>query len=425
MSILHSNLFTENQYWLQSNNQKKLFLYFEVNAEKFEESIKRIPLNISLVIDRSGSMNGDKLEYVKQAVAFVVQNTSKEDFISVVQYDDKIETIIASQNINNKSEILEKIKNIQAGGSTNLSGGMLKGYEEVESTKKEKFVSRVLLLSDGMANVGITSPEKLEEIAQKQFRDNKIALSTFGVGADFNEDLMTNLSEYGGANYYFIEKPDEIPAIFNKELQGLLSVVAQNLKITISFPEQYLAFEKVFGYSVDSIQKNSIEINLNDVFSEEKKAFLIELKVKKEIDKDINIETEINYADVVKTLNIVKEKIVKTIKITDNINTFNENVNHRTLSEIIFFTANQQFENILKEAEKRDFSNVTKLVESLVNYVEMHFKSHAPTEDLQKFYQKIKEYQAKIVTFEDMSSMDYMMSVKMSKSENYMQRKKK
>jgi Ca-activated chloride channel family protein len=102
-----------------------------------------------------------------------------------------------------------------------------------------------LLLSDGLANVGITEPAQLKEIARRQFQENRIGLSSFGVVADFNEELMMQLSEYGGANYYFIETPDQIPQIFAKELQGLLSVVAQNTNLEIEFPSEFLKVEKV------------------------------------------------------------------------------------------------------------------------------------------------------------------------------------
>ena len=107
-------------------------------------------------------------------------------------------------------------------------------------TKQEKYVNRALLLSDGLANQGITDEEKLQQIVQKKFREQGIGLSTFGVGSDFNELLMTNLSEYGGANYYFIDSPEKIPEIFAKELEGLLSVVAQSTKLSVKFQSNNL-----------------------------------------------------------------------------------------------------------------------------------------------------------------------------------------
>ena len=180
------------------------------------------------------------------AVDFVIQNLNSGDYLSIVQYDDHVKVLSHSAQVKDKTSLQKIVNGIVAGGMTNLSGGMLEGYNEVKITQKEGFVNRVLLLSDGLANVGISDPAQLKEIAGRQFRENKIGLSTFGVGADFNEELMMHLSEYGGANYYFIETPDQIPQIFAKELQGLLSVVAQNTVLEIDFPSEFLQPEKVY-----------------------------------------------------------------------------------------------------------------------------------------------------------------------------------
>ena len=223
-------------------------------------------------------MSGDKLKYVKKAVDFVIDNLTAEDVISIVQYDDQVDVVSQSAKISNKAELHRKVEQIQHRGMTNLSGGMLEGYSQVKSTFEKGFVNRVLLLSDGLANKGITAPEQLQEIAQKKFRQDGIGLSTFGVGSDFNEILMTNLSEYGGANYYFIDMPDKIPQIFAEELEGLLAVVAQNTHLKVKFPNNVLKCERVYGFPF-TVSQNEVQINFNDVFAEEKKAVLIKFEI--------------------------------------------------------------------------------------------------------------------------------------------------
>jgi Ca-activated chloride channel family protein len=192
---------TENRYWLSDGPKQEFYVYFELSGAKITaEEKKRVPLNISLVLDRSGSMAGDKIAFVKKAAQFVIDNLADGDFLSVVQYDNQIDVVCPSARVQDKTELKRAVEEITSRGMTNLSGGMLSGYEQVSSTKQDKFVNRVLLLSDGLANQGITQPEQLQELTRQKFRDEGIALSTFGVGGDFNEVLMANLSEYGGAN---------------------------------------------------------------------------------------------------------------------------------------------------------------------------------------------------------------------------------
>ncbi len=246
----------------------------EAHAGKFiPTESKRLPLNISLVLDRSGSMSGDKIEYVRRAASFVVDNLQPEDVLSIVSYDDNVEVEFPSSQVLNKELIKNKIRNLTDRGSTNLSGGMLEGFKQVKSTYKSGYVNRVLLLSDGLANAGVTDPALLRNMVTEKVRTEGISLSTFGVGADFNEDLMTSLAENGSGNYYFIESPDKIPAIFDQELKGLLSVVAQNMDLELVLPEG-VQIDKVFGYPY-KVEKGVLKIDFRDIFSEDTKGVLV------------------------------------------------------------------------------------------------------------------------------------------------------
>lgn len=424
MNILKPTFLTENHYVLSDSPKKDFYLYFELEASKAPENDQRIPLNISLVVDRSGSMSGDKLNYVKKAVDFVIDNLAGEDYLSIVQYDNVVDVVSPSALVTNKSDLHKKVQKIEARGSTNLSGGMLEGYTQVEQTKHEQFVNRVLLLSDGLANQGIREPSKLQEIALKKFRELGLGLSTFGVGADFNEELMTNLSEYGGGNYYFIESPDKIPDIFAEELKGLLSVVAQNSKLTIQFPSNEFTCEKVFGYPYQVIQ-NEISVNFNDVFSEEKKAVLIKLKAKKEITETLNFEAKLSYEDVIEKLEKIEETFSLQISPTQDKELFQSRVNQTVIEQITMFEANDMFEQATQTADKRDFETAKKLIEQVKIYLEKHFQVIPANEELKQLYQNVLNYADKLKDMENMTQMDYMMSQKMSKMAIYSQKRKK
>jgi len=169
---------------------------------------RRKPMNLSVVIDRSGSMSDQrKMEYAKKAFVSLVDQLQSNDILSIVIYDDVVEVIRCAQKIgNDKQSIKRLIDEVYPRGSTNLGGGLVEGLRQSEKYAGKEFVNRVVLLSDGLANVGITDPVELNRIA-KRYRNKSISVTAMGVGLDYNENLMMGISESGGGNYYFIEHP--------------------------------------------------------------------------------------------------------------------------------------------------------------------------------------------------------------------------
>ncbi|MCP4438105.1 MAG: VWA domain-containing protein [Aureispira sp.] len=422
--VLNLTIALDNQYYLRGSNKNEVYLYIELKAAEAKKDTERIPLNISLVLDRSGSMHGDKLNYVKKAAEFVINNLNKNDQISIVQYDDKVDLVSKSQALTNKQELLRKVANIQSAGMTNLSGGMMEGYSQVKSTKKEGYVNRVLLLSDGLANVGITDHDKLKEIARNQFRNNGVGLSTFGVGEGFNEILMTHLAEHGGANYYFIEKPDQIPQIFAEELEGLLSVVAQNAKLKVSFPSAHLTCEKVYGY-VSHTQGDTITVDFNDVFSQEEKAVLIKFKTRNRLDLDLDFNINVEYDDVMETLDKVTEQVTAQLKMTEDKVLYESGVNRIALENTCLFVANDLFEDAIKVVDQRKFEEAKKLLEKTKVYLEAHLKIFPASEQLQTQLQKVVEYLERLPSMRQMDSRSYSMAQKSTRMDNYKLKRKK
>lgn len=201
------------------------------SAVKMEGQSRRLPLNIGLVLDRSGSMSGRPLEYVKDAAAFVVEHVGATDRFSLVTFDSVVTTVCPSQQVADKDRLKSVIGGIQAGSMTNLSGGFLRGCQEVLRGMHPGQVNRVILLTDGQANEGITKPVILAGKA-RAMAEKGVSVSSIGVGEDFNEDLLIAMSEAGRGNYYYIKNPEEIPGVFAEELQGLLRVVAQGMRVS-------------------------------------------------------------------------------------------------------------------------------------------------------------------------------------------------
>lgn len=282
--------------WLNGSGEP---VYLQVDIYSKEVSRReRIPLNIALVIDRSGSMASErKLDYAKQAAEFVVRNLDREDVLSLVTYESQVQVVVPAQAVQNKRNILSIIKGINTGGSTNLSGGMLEGYSQTAKHWKTGQVNRVLLLSDGLANQGITKSEKLQAICRDKISTG-MSISTFGVGADFDEDLMLNLAEHGNGNYYFIGSPDQIPTIFSREMTGLLAVAAQNVRIAVETAPK-VKVEKVFGYLPDTRQ-NRTEVSLGDVFSNDHYTVTFKLSLPTNIGDSLQLaKVSLSYDDVI------------------------------------------------------------------------------------------------------------------------------
>lgn len=210
---------------------------WQIGVNAAVQPIRRAPLNIALIIDRSGSMGGDKLAYVKQAALHLLDQLDERDRVAVVAYDDEVLLLAAGQYLTptTRQPIRARIQALQPGGWTNLAGGWLTGCNAISTRLASEGVNRALLLTDGLANRGIVDIEDLIHHA-RELRLRGIATSTFGVGLDFNEHLLEALASNGGGHFFYIARPDQIPTVFRQELGELLTVVARETWMTIGVP---------------------------------------------------------------------------------------------------------------------------------------------------------------------------------------------
>ncbi len=197
---------------------------------------KRLPVNVAVVLDRSGSMTGAKIEKARQAAIGVVNQLTSRDTFSLVAFDSTVQVIIPAQPIEDREMLCERISRIQPGGSTALYEGVERGSAQLERHLSENKINRVLLLSDGLANVGPSSNEDVSGLGRRLARRG-ISVSTIGVGDDYNEDLMAGLAQASDANYYYVKDVEQLPNIFAKELGQLMTVVARDIHIEIICPE--------------------------------------------------------------------------------------------------------------------------------------------------------------------------------------------
>ncbi|NOG50261.1 MAG: VWA domain-containing protein [Chloroflexi bacterium] len=193
----------------------RIYLMVLIKAESVVGEARRRPLNLSLVVDRSGSMAGPKIDYTRRAAQMLVQNLGASDTLSVVLYNDTVETLLNPEKVQRKDIINQQISRITPSGATNLSGGWLQGVNFVAQNLDKAQTNRVILISDGLANRGVTEASKLVTFATQKYGEG-VSTTTMGLGDDFNEELLISLANAGGGAYYYIESPEVMPTILNE-----------------------------------------------------------------------------------------------------------------------------------------------------------------------------------------------------------------
>ncbi len=202
----------------------------ELSAARDGQETSRPPLNLALVIDRSGSMGGQKMEYARQAAAFAVDQLRAEDRVSVVIFDNVVEAIVPSTPAADKARLKAEIARIHSRGGTDLHSGWVEGGVQVSSHLETGRLNRVILFTDGQANQGET---RIDAIASDVhgLASRGVSTSTLGIGADYNEDLLEAMARSGDGNYYFIESPGQLPSLFAAELRGLLATLGRTVSL--------------------------------------------------------------------------------------------------------------------------------------------------------------------------------------------------
>ncbi len=203
-----------------------------ITPPEIETPTERPQMNLSLVLDRSGSMGGDKIEQAKLAAAHCVEQLLPADRFSLVTFDDRIDTLIPSASAGNVELYKRLIGQIHARGSTALHEAWVKGGIEVSEHLDERRVNRVILITDGQANVGETRTGVIvEQTAQLARRG--VSTSTIGIGRDFNEELLVPMANAGEGNAWHVEEAADMARIFEAELGGALNQFAREVSLRI------------------------------------------------------------------------------------------------------------------------------------------------------------------------------------------------
>lgn len=266
------------------SEKKELTTMIHIKAPKLESTEERKKnLRISAVIDVSGSMNGEKIELVKESLSFMVQELGENDEFGIVTFESnvKIELPIKKMDKENKEFALYKIKEIETGDCTNLSGGLFAGIDQIRTNNSNDTTNAVLLFTDGQANFGIVENKQLFSSLNMLIGNmNDHVIYTFGFGETHNSELLKKIAEKGNGTYSFIQNTSAMKEILVNCLGGLMSVVAQNLKLIVT-PKEDIELVKIRTKFPMEKEGNSSVVLIKDLFSEESRDLLVILKTNK------------------------------------------------------------------------------------------------------------------------------------------------
>lgn len=230
----------------------RMELVMAAAADSGPRSTRR-PTDVVIVLDRSGSMSGEKLEQARAAIRELLAQLDQQDRFSLVAYsDDAVLAIpLAAVDEASRQRWLSTVNEIGPSGGTNMSSGLDLALQLIENSRVAGRVPRLLLISDGLANQGDASHDGLVRRAQRAAR-GEYMLSTIGVGTDFNEYLMTALADAGTGNYYYVEHSRDLASVFAREFDAARTTVASGLAVQIQ-PAAGVRVVEAAGYPLEAV----------------------------------------------------------------------------------------------------------------------------------------------------------------------------
>lgn len=348
--------------------KKEAHLLITLEGEKYKG--ERKPLSLAAVIDVSGSMQGEKVEYAKRSLKKLVEHMTDQDTLAILAFSTQVfmvsEPARMTQEV--KDRALIEIDKLRTLADTNLSGATLEGYQAIRKAVEKKVgtsLERVFIFTDGQPTSGDTSQEGLVKIAKDRKPEN-CGLTCFGYGADYNKELMTSMVKAAGGNEYHIATPDQAPGAFGREIGGLLSCVAQAVKITVKTKTDVKIKEVLNDFDVTANpEETEVVISVDDVYGSEKRKILLRLELPEmEADKatrplklgDIKVEFE----DLVAQKAAVEETSFKVEYVKED--EADKESDKEVLEQIAVHKAAKAQEEAIKLAKSGDFTGAREVV---------------------------------------------------------------
>lgn len=239
-------------------------------------TFKRPALDLALVVDRSGSMAGDKIAAARTALNKVVGQLNAGDRLSIVLFDDRVDVLVPPTMMTaaEKERILPKIESIEARGSTDIESGLAKGFELVrQDVATTTRAHRVMLFTDALPNTGRTDTGSFLELA-RGYAKAGIGLTAFGVGLDFGQQLAHDLSQVRGGAYFFLESADKLRQVFDGQFDYLVTPLAYDMKVRVGAQSSW-TFSSAYGVPSASLPEGQLALDVPTVFLSKNKGAIV------------------------------------------------------------------------------------------------------------------------------------------------------
>ena len=335
---------------LKGKGDRKVIVKIEVEGGKSLRA-NRIPLNLAIVLDRSGSMGGEKLEQAKQAAMMLVDQLDKKDVLSLIVYETEVEVVLPAGPLRDrKKEIKRIIQEIETGGSTALYGGVQKGGRQLDEFLSQQRISRVILLSDGIANVGPSSNREIAGLGSRLAK-NGVSVTTIGLGDNYNETLMTALAEASDANYYYVADVEDLPSVFESELGELQTVLAREVVIEIRCPNGVRPLR--FLGRPGELKSRHESVTFNTLSSEQSRDLYLEVELEQSVlgTLDTIADVEIRYLDPAKNGEVVAGKTSVVVSYTDDVELAEASKNLAVAAEAAIYLNAEETEKSISYAD--------------------------------------------------------------------------
>jgi len=295
--------------------------------------------NVAIVLDRSGSMEGEKIDRAKEAALLAVDMLDSRDIVSVVAYSDTVQVLVPATRASDKERIRHAITRLRAGGSTALFAGVSKGADEVRKFLDRNRVNRVILLSDGLANVGPDTPGALGDLGASLKKEG-ISVTTIGLGLGYNEDLMVRLARESDGNHAFVESTRDLARIFERELGDILSVVAREVRIEIRCADGIRPVRMV-GREADIVGQQAYA-SINELYGSQEKYLLLELEVPAGRAGEVRdvATVDVAYADTA-SKSVDRVRGAASVRFTASQEVVDQNTDRRVMSSVVIQQATE------------------------------------------------------------------------------------
>jgi Ca-activated chloride channel family protein len=222
----------------------------------------RMPLNLALAIDRSGSMEGEPLQYVRNACSQIIDLLEPTDVLTIVTFAEDVDVVVPARRVVNRQLLKEHVSRILPGNTTNLYDAMVVAANQVASVASTGTVNRVLLLTDGEPTAGIRDFASIVGQAAEQ-KSRGITVTALGFGPEYNEELLAGIARRSGGNYYYITRPELLPEVFRSELMTMMNLAARGAKLRIK-PAKWNRVRQVYGHRLN-FAPDGVEVDLADL----------------------------------------------------------------------------------------------------------------------------------------------------------------